>query len=370
MSRDVLDSLDEKVDPGKGLPLIGHAAYKKRGLSLSSFSVRKIGAVYVWILAIAIFSILKPHEFLALTTFQGIASQYAIVGLGSVAVVVALASGSFDITIGANIGLSSMVFTLVVRHGSTSIIWAVSLAMLVGLSVAIANIITVVVFEIDSFIGTLAMSAIIDAVAVAMSGGQSINARAPGSWSVFATSSIAGIQLPFYYLLIIAIAIGYWLERTRSGRYIYAVGFDRETARLTGLPIRRLRAAGFLTSGLVGAFTGILLAAQVGSATAGSGDSYLIPTFSAAFLGATQVRPGRFNTWGTLISVFLLATGDYGITIVGGPTWSTQMFQGVVLLVAIGLAQLGGNRLVTRGRAKSLAGSWRSRLDVVRTRHQ
>lgn len=320
----------------------------------SAVSPRKISAIYALLAAIIAFSITAPDVFPTLTTFQGITSQYAIAGLAAMAIVVSLACGSFDLTIGANIGLSGMVFAVLVSENpSMPVGLAVALTLLVGLAIALANIITVVVFNIDSFIGTLAMMAILQAITAAVSGGEFVPIDVDDSaWASIATGSLWGIQMPFYYLLIVTVAIGYWLERTKSGRYLYAIGFDPDTARLTGLPVARLRAAGYLTSGVLGAFTGVLYTCMVSSASPGGGLAFLIPAFSATFLGATQVRPGRFNTWGTLIAVFLVATGAYGITMSGGPVWATQVFEGVILLVAIALGKVGGERLGNRSRLR------------------
>lgn len=319
----------------------------------SAASPRKIGAIYVWLAAIIAFSIAQPDVFPTTTTVQGIMSQYAIPGLAAMAIIVSLSCGAFDLTIGANIGLSGMVFAVLLQHHPGMPVGVVVLlALLVGVAIAAANIITIVVFQIDSFIGTLAMAAVLTAIATALSDGQFVPVQVDGAWQDIATGSFLGIQMPFYYLLVVTVAIGYWLERTTSGRYLYATGFDSETARLTGLPVNRLRAAGYLTSGIIGAFTGVIYTTMIASTTPGGGDSLLLPAFSAAFLGATQIRPGRFNTWGTLVAILLVATGSYGITICGGAQWTTQLFEGVILIVAIGLGKVGGGRLASRGRSR------------------
>jgi ribose transport system permease protein len=308
-------------------------------------SPRKIGAVYVWAISILVFSLLSPSEFFTLQTLQAVANQYAVTGLAAMSLLVALASGTFDLSIGANIGLTGMVFALLTANVSIPIAVAVLVCLAVAVAIAAVNIVVIVVARIDSFIGTLATGAILSATTIAISGDRYVTARTGLAWSRFATHEWLGLSLSFYYLLIIAILIGYWLERTISGRYIYAIGFEAETARLTGIPVGKLRAAGLLTSGVLAGFAGVLLTAQIGSATPDAGTSYLIPAFSAAFLGATQIRPGRFNPWGTFIAVFLLATGDFGIVIVGGPNWATSMFEGLVLLVAVGVAGARRNRL-------------------------
>jgi ribose transport system permease protein len=68
------------------------------------------------------------------------------------------------------------------------------------------------------------------------------------------------------------------------------------------------------------------------------GPTLLLPAFAAAFLGSTQLQPGRFNVWGTLIAIYVLATGVQGLQLVSGQQWLSDMFNGVALIVAVGLA--------------------------------
>ena len=97
-------------------------------------------------------------------------------------------------------------------------------------------------------------------------------------------------------------------------------------------------------SGVLGAFAGVILTAHVASASPNSGDTYLLPAFAAVFVGATQFKAKRFNALGTLIAVYMLGTGQYGLVIAGAPTWTPNLFQGVALIAAIGLTHLGSSR--------------------------
>jgi ribose transport system permease protein len=133
------------------------------------------------------------------------------------------------------------------------------------------------------------------------------------------------------------------------------MGFDRETARLTGISVDRLGILAFVTSAVIAGFAGMVLAARVASGSPDAGPSYLIPAFSAAFLGATQLRSGRFNPWGAVIAVLLLGTGDVGLILAGGPIWTPQLFEGTVLIAAVALTGFGQNAI-------------RSRLAILRTR--
>jgi len=159
------------------------------------------------------------------------------------------------------------------------------------------------------------------------------------------------------YLLIIMGLLGYWLERTGSGRQLYAIGFNLETARLTGAPVKRLITTSLMCSAVIAGFAGMVLASRVASGSPNAGAAYLIPAFSAAFLGATQFRAGRFNPWGTVIAVMLLGTGNIGLLVSGGPTWTPQLFTGTVLIAAVALTAMdrGGFRDALRRRRRKRA---------------
>ena len=111
------------------------------------------------------------------------------------------------------------------------------------------------------------------------------------------------------YLLVIAGAIWFVLEHTATGRRLYATGFNPDAARLAGVRTDRLRFLSLITSALLAGVAGIVFASAIGSGSPTAGDAVPAPAFAAAFLGATQLRGGRFNAWGTVIAVLLLGTG-------------------------------------------------------------
>src|SRR6201999_52733 len=92
----------------------------------------------------------------------------------------------------------------------------------------------------------------------------------------------------------------------------------------------------------IAAFAGMLVTANLGTGDPTIGPAYLLPAFSAAFLGSTQFRGGRFNVWGTVVAVYVLATGVKGLQLAGAPIWIPDLFNGAALLLAVGLARYQG----------------------------
>jgi ribose transport system permease protein len=142
-------------------------------------------------------------------------------------------------------------------------------------------------------------------------------------------------------VLAVAILMWYVLEFTAMGRHCYATGSNAVAARLVGLRVDRIVFGSLMCSAFFGALAGVVLAARLGSSSYDIGTPYLLPAFSAVFLGATQVKPGHVNVVGTLIAVFLLATGIKGLQLVGAQTYVSNIFYGAALILAVALSVRG-----------------------------
>jgi ribose transport system permease protein len=301
-------------------------------------SYRNIGAVYVWLLLIVIFSIWIPSLFLHVQTSKTILNEYSITGLAALSIVVPLATGIFDLSIGSVMGLSGILAGWLLTHTSWNPGLVFVIVMLGCLVIGLLNCLVVVVMRIDSFIGTLATGAILAAITLGVSGDQTFTNRINLGFARFASASVGGVQIPVLYVIAVMVAIGFLLEQMTIGRYAYATGYNAEAARLVGVRIDRLRAMSLLISASVAGFAGLVLTARIQAADPSNGPDYLIPAFSAAFLGATQLRHGRFNPWGTMIAVFMIGTGSVGLLLAEpSKTWAPQVFQGVVLIAAVGV---------------------------------
>jgi ribose transport system permease protein len=326
---------------------IAQTPVRRRATRLAaSLSFRNVGAVYVWIALIVIFAIWKPDLFPTARTAKSILNQYAITGLAALSVVMPLAAGIFDLSIGSTIGFAGVFVGWSLNTLGLAPVFAIALTLCAGLAIGLLNSLVVVRMRIDSFIGTLATGSIIAALTLWVSGDQIITGKLSGGFMKVAGASLAGIQLPVLYMLV----LGYVLEQTVFGRHIYAAGYGPDVARLIGVRVARLRTTSLVCSALLGSFAGVALASQLGSADPTVGPEYLIPAFSAVFVGATQFRHGRFNPWGTVVAVLMIGTGSVGLLLAGTQPWMPQVFQGAVLIVAVGVTGIQRKRLRPGGR--------------------
>jgi len=303
-------------------------------------SFRNIGAVYVWIVLIVAFTIWQPVLFPTAQTAKSMLNEYAITGIAGLSIVLPLAAGIFDLSIGATIGFAGVFAGWTLNHLGVSPAIAVILTLGAGVAIGLLNSLVVVRMKIDSFIGTLATGAIIAAATLGVSGDQIITGKLSGSFTNLASTSISGVQLPVLYMLALMCVLGYVLEQTVFGRHVYAAGYGPDVARLVGLRVGRIRTISLICSGVLASFAGIALTSRIGSADPTIGPEYLIPAFSAAFVGASQFRGGRFNPWGTVVAVLMIGTGSVGLLLAGTPEWTPQIFQGIVLIAAVGITTI------------------------------
>ena len=301
-------------------------------------SFSNIGAVYVLLVIIAIFSIWLPDTFPDLATVKQILNGNAVLAMIALSLLIPLTAGTFDLSTAYTASFSGvLVAKLIVADVPLELAVLISLAA--ALAIGLMNGLVVVVLKVDSFIGTLATSSLILALISMVTGDRTIqDPKLSGRFLDIGQQTIFGLTLPVYYTLIIAGVIWYLLEATATGRRLYATGFNERTARLAGVRVDKLRFGSLIASAFIGGIAGIVLTSILGSGTPSAGPPYLLPAFAAVFLGATQFRGGRFNVPGTLIAILLLGTGIIGLGLAAQPPWMQNMFTGVVLIASLAAA--------------------------------
>ena len=307
----------------------------KRGLSFE-----RIGAVYVWIAIVIVFSIWIPDTFPTLATVRQILNSNSIAGIAALAITIPFCARVFDLSFAYVMSLTGVTAAHFIAAG-WGVAPSVALALAVGLAMGLINAVVVVVLRIDSLIGTLATGSLMLAFITLTTHDTPINdPKLNGPFAAIGQTTIGGVSLSVLYCLVIAFAMWYYLEHTASGRRLYAAGFNADAARLAGVRVNRLRFGSLLTSGFVAGIAGIVLASTTASGTPDAGTAYLLPGFAAVFLGATQLKYGRFNAWGTIIAVMMLGTGIIGLGLASAPAWAANMFVGVVLIAALAVTGL------------------------------
>lgn len=338
----------EPVDPVEGAvggleagsPSAGEAA-RVRGSSVGV--VEKYGILLVWLAVIVLFSILSPHTFLTRSNFNTILGTQAVLLVLSLGLVLPLTVGEYDLSVASVMGFSTIVVAYLNVTHHWPIGYAVAAALLAGLVFGVLNAVLVVGLGVSSFVTTLGTGTVLVGIGYGLTDSVTIGGISNGLITAV-DKPIYGLPLAFFYGVILCIVVWYVLQQTALGRHLLFVGEGPEVARLTGLPVRRIRAGSLIACSLIASFAGVLQAGVVGAADPGGGSAYLLPAFASAFLGATAIRPGRFNAWGTFVAVYFLVTGITGLELLGISSWVQNVFYGGSLVIAVGLARIAARR--------------------------
>lgn len=312
-----------------------------RGLSPLRKAVRlapTYGLVILMLGLILLFSVLLPATFPTLLNVRSILSDKAIIAILALAAMIPMVAGRIDLTVGYGIVLwHILAISLQTLYGLP---WpvAVGIVLILGVVTGALNGLLVEVARIDSFIATLGTGTVLYALALWHTGGRQMVGALPDAFYAINGTFVFGLPITAYYVLAITLTLWIVLDYTPVGRYLYAIGANQRAAELNGIPTRKFVIGAFVTSGLLTALAGVLLASKLRIGQASVGLEFLLPALVGAFLGSTTIKPGRVNVWGTIVGVMILAVGISGIQQFGGSFWVEPMFNGTTLLIAIGIA--------------------------------
>jgi ribose transport system permease protein len=200
----------------------------------------------------------------------------------------------------------------------------------------------------DAFVITLGIYTLLIGGIQWFTNGRPVSEGIPAAVGDWGSQKFVGLPYPFLALIGVAVIVWYVLMHTPGGRSLESIGSNERAARLVGIPVNRVMFSSFLASAVLGGVAGLLLTSSQGLADPAAGPNYLFPALTAVFLGATSIRPGRYNVWGTILGIFFVAIAINGFSLLGAETWITPVFNGLALVFAV-----AASTIIRRSRRRS-----------------
>ncbi|QIX49905.1 ABC transporter permease [Rhodococcus sp. DMU1] len=310
--------------------------------------VEKYALVLALVAVVLVFSALRPEIYPTANNLQNILGSQAVLLILALGLIVPLTAGEFDLSAVSTMSLAAMTIAVLNVQQGWSLLPAIAVAVLVALFVGVVNAVLVVRLHIDSFIATLGSGTVVLGVVQWISDSTSVTGIDAALVDATIGTRLFGVSLQFYYALALVLLTAVIFQYTPIGRRLLFVGRGPQVARLSGLHVDRIRGGALVTSALVAALAGIVYAGMLGGADPSSGQSFMLPAFAAAFLGATAIVPGRFNAFGTLVAVYFLVAGVVGLQMLGVASFVQQLFYGGALVVAVALSGAVRRRTASR----------------------
>jgi ribose/xylose/arabinose/galactoside ABC-type transport system permease subunit len=310
-----------------------------RGLELQEYA---LGVVVVLLFITG--AILKPETFPTWDNVRNMLTQASVVGVLAIGMTFVIATAGIDLSVGSMVAAAGLFGGILVDpDGGTLlfIVGAIAFATLLGT----VNATAIAYGRVVPFIATLAMFSIARGLALLLNdklpvslldlNGGSFGDPAPFSLLWFGTGRIFQIPVSVYVFLLITVAGWVVLNRTRYGRFVVAVGGNREAARIAGVPVRRVIFSVYVLSGLLAGVATVLLCARLGSASPVSGNLYELDAIGAVVIGGTSLAGGRATIVGTFLGVLTFALIFSLMTQLNLATEVQQVVKGGIVLGAV-----------------------------------
>jgi ribose transport system permease protein len=265
----------------------------------------------------------------------------AIIALGMTVVII---SGGIDLSVGSTLCISAMVLAIIMNAGfgiATGIAGALTASALVGA----INGYLIAYIRIPPFVVTLGMLSVARSAAMVLSNNRMIYQFGPDEKALFwlGGGSSLGIANPVITLVLLAIGTGLALKWTRWGTRIFAIGSNQHAARLTGIPVRRLKVSVYMFSSLTAGIAGILEAGWLGGVTTNLGQSMELSVIAATVIGGANLMGGAGTVFGAVVGAALIEVIRNSLTLLGISSFWQGAFVGSFIVLAVAFDRLRAN---------------------------
>ena len=293
-----------------------------------------IGIICV-LLIIGVFLSLLSDKFLTSGNLISVMRQISInvyIALGMTLVIIL---GGIDLSVGAIVALTGTVTVGLIVNTGLPIAAAIAIGLLIGVVCGFISGTMVAEFKLPAFIVTMAMMNIARGAANVYSGGRSTRITDEFFSSIGSGYLFGVIPLPVIYMVALIILFTVVLNKTKFGTYIYAIGGNRESARLSGVPIKKVEVAVFTIIGLLSAFAGLVLASRMYSGQPSVGAGYELDAIAACVLGGVSMSGGKGRISGTVFGAMVIGFISNGLNLMNVNSFWQLVVKGIIILIAV-----------------------------------
>lgn len=293
---------------------------------------REAGTLAVFVGLCVLLAVLTPH-FLTVTNLVNVAQQTVINAVIAVGLTYVIISGGIDLSVGSVLAFAGVVLALALQAG-WPLVAAVAAGVGVGLGCGVVNGVLISYGRLPPFIATLGMMSVTRGAALLVTDGRPVSGfGADFRW--LATGELAGLPVPVWGMLAVYAAGHFVLQRTKFGRYVYAIGGNEEASLLSGVPVARYKVGIYALGGALAGLASVLLTARLNSAQPIAGLSYELDAIAATVIGGTSLLGGQGSLIGTLIGALIMGVLRNGLNLLGVSSFVQQVVIGAVIIVAV-----------------------------------
>jgi ribose transport system permease protein len=297
-------------------------------------------ALLIMIIALSIMS----DKFMSMDNSWNVMRQISVNVCISMGMTLVILTGGIDLSVGSVLALSGAVAAGLLKNGieipalnlfvGFTFLGAVIAGCATGALMGFINGVSVTVFRVPPFVATLAMLTIARGLTMLWTGGFPITGLGT-AFNYLGTGWFLGAPLPVWITVLIIALAAVLTKKTRTGRYIYAVGGNEKASRLSGLNVKKVKLFVYTMAGLLSAVGGLIVASRLDSAQPNAGMGFELDSIAAVVIGGTSLSGGRGSVIGTVQGALIIGVLNNGLVLLNvSPFWQ-QVIKGLVILTAV-----------------------------------
>jgi ribose transport system permease protein len=304
----------------------------ERVIGLGDVLGREAGAILVLLVLVAALAIIT-ETFLTGTNMGNLVRQVTVFAVLAVGQLFVILTGGIDLSVGSVLALSGATTAQMLVAGAPIPV-AMAVGLGVGLVLGVANGVLVAYAGIPPFITTLGMLGIARGLVLLITDARTISGLPPG-FRTLANGSVLGLPNLLWVLILVGVVASFVLGRTVFGRYVYAVGSNAESARLSGVPVGAVLVAVYTISGFLAAVAGVLIASRLGVGVPTAGTGYELQAIAGAVIGGASLSGAKGRALGAILGALIMATLENGGNLLGVDPFYLQIAIGALILIAV-----------------------------------
>lgn len=292
-----------------------------------------LSALIPLVFFVILLSFLSP-QFLSFSNISNVLRQGAVYAVMAVGMTFVIITGGIDLSQGSLLPIVCIVVSMVLKNGEGSMALAILLGLTAGAVSGLINGVMVAYINIPPFIMTLGMMNVLRGAALLITDAASVETRYE-PFRFIGTGTFLNIPIPVYVFILVAVIGHIILTFTATGRYVYAIGSNKEAARLSGVNTKRVTIFVYVVSGVCVAIGSILYIARLGAAQPIAGQSYEMESVAATIIGGTSIMGGEGGVIGSILGAIVMSIIKNGMVLLGLSTYWQQIVLGIIIVVAV-----------------------------------
>jgi len=287
------------------------------------------------LLIIIIFLSIFTKSFLTTSNIMQVLRQAAVYSIMATGMTFVIITGGIDLSQGSVLALCCVTSAFTIN--STGNMWlGIIVAILTGAVVGLVNGVVVAYIKIPAFIMTLGSLYVVRGLTLYITNSTQVAVQ-HDKFKVIGQGFLFNIPIPVYIFLIVGAIAYIILEHTATGRYIFAIGSNEATTRLSGVKVERNIIKAYLFSGICVALAAVVYLSRLSAAQPTAGQSYELEAIAAVVIGGTSIAGGEGGIFGTLVGAVIIAIIRNGLVLLGVGSFFTQIVVGLIIVGAVSL---------------------------------